>query len=342
MANFLDTDPSILENNLKFIKNDLENDFNQIFGGENKPVDYKIVKPNPGLCIKCYKLNSEEKFFINLCQTDGIPPPEDIDENGLTAILESNEPSSYRIPMSISQPRVTKDKSDNPVDVCDIAINPTFFDKCQKELLFRDFLIALVLEALDDKYNIQIKTDNWLILKNRKIMGSLLTHRVQNRDVQNVYQSYKNPSKRLIQELNDNELNNKQQKQNFIMELNENELNKIKNKTINNENKEILVNKIKESIAISNSVIPDHKLFGVTKGGEKIEEILAEFYLPECLSASELILDIGEDCIYLESMKRGYLFNKFLEYKIDQNKIVANFDKMNKMLKIRMATVEGN
>uniref|UniRef100_T1GDV7 PIH1 N-terminal domain-containing protein n=1 Tax=Megaselia scalaris TaxID=36166 RepID=T1GDV7_MEGSC len=139
------------------------------------------------MCIKCYKCNTDDKFFINLCQTDDIPPPEDISEKELTDILNSNEPSTFRIPMSISQPRLTLDKSDNKVDVIDVAISAIFLRKCERSLLFRDFLIACIHEAINNKYEITLNSENFIVLKNRKSIGNLISHRVENRDVKKGY-----------------------------------------------------------------------------------------------------------------------------------------------------------
>ncbi|KAI9578769.1 hypothetical protein GQX74_009343 [Glossina fuscipes] len=112
----------------------------------------------------------------------------------LTAILNSDEPSPFRIPMSISEPRIAKDKSDNPADAIDIAVNTKFFSKIEKSLLFRDFFLALIAEALNDRYNVQIKVDKAIILNNRKFIGTLVTHRVRNNDIKTILSSYQNPS----------------------------------------------------------------------------------------------------------------------------------------------------
>lgn len=50
------------------------------------------------------------KVFINICTSDGIPSPEDISNQELLDILQSDEPSDFRVPMSIGQPHVEDDK----------------------------------------------------------------------------------------------------------------------------------------------------------------------------------------------------------------------------------------
>lgn len=51
------------------------------------------------------------------------------------------------------------------------------------------------------------------------------------------------------------------------------------------------------------------------------------------ISSQELTLDIGEDRILLESMKHGYLFDKFVNYRLNQDRARAIFDKTNKVSK---------
>lgn len=345
MSNFLDSDSTILENNLRFVKNDVEEELENLFGNGKQThpedlsqMDHKIVQPTPGICVKSFKVNTNEKFFINICQTDSIPAPEDITEEELSTILNSDAPSSYRIPMSISEPRTTPDKSGNIADVCDIAINPKFLKKCDKNLLFRDFLIAIILEALSDKYNAQIKTDNWVILKNRKCMGNLVKHRIQNRDVKKVHETYKNKAKSGKKKIEELKVGNKKLIQ---------EIDPIEAKSLLKNDENVVsplpipaIDSIKQSITLANSEIPEYNVVGRMKD-DCVEEIIAEFLLPKCISANEIVLDIGEDRILLESMKHGYLFDKFVDYSIDQEKVSAKFDKGTKMLRVNMPVLKS-
>lgn len=162
--------------------------------------------------MKSFKVNSNEKFFINVCQAREVPPPEDVTEEELIAILESTTPGSFRVPMSISEPRLTKDRSDKTVDVCDIAIHPEFLVKILKSQLFKNFFLQIVAEAMSEKFNIQISTEKTIILNNRKFIGTLVSHRVRNDDVKKAQpgaqaapspaSAPENPGK-LVQEINE-------------------------------------------------------------------------------------------------------------------------------------------
>ncbi|XP_043915173.1 PIH1 domain-containing protein 1-like [Protopterus annectens] len=67
----------------------------------------KQIKPQPGFCVKTK--TADDKIFINICKSDQIPSPPDISEEELIEILESDEPSSYRIPMSLGEPHAEID-----------------------------------------------------------------------------------------------------------------------------------------------------------------------------------------------------------------------------------------
>ncbi|XP_067624114.1 PIH1 domain-containing protein 1 isoform X2 [Eurosta solidaginis] len=293
-TNFLDADNSLIQQNLRFVRNEVEDELNQYFScaqsGDTTnssslapPRDYKIVQPKPGVCIKSFKTNSNEKFFINVCQTDEIPAPEDITEEELAEILQSEAPSSFRIPMSISDPRTTKDKSNNSVDVCDIAINPKFFVKVQKSFLFKDFFMALIAEALNDKYNVQLKIEKSIILQNRKFIGALVQHRVRNNDVKTVISSYKQPTeadKMKLKELGQTsaEFVSGGKKIPLIQEVEASEVDILKQKT---ENFKENSSKIKQDISLAGTTEPEFKL-RAKLCENKVEELLAEFYLPKC------------------------------------------------------------
>lgn len=203
-------------------------------------------------------MNTDEKYFINVCQTPEIPPPEDLNDEELTAILRSDEPSSFRIPMSISEPRISKDKSNNPVDVVDIAVHPNFFAKLQKSLIYHQFFLALMAEALSDKYNVQIKIDRVIVLNNRKVVGNLVQHRVRNNDVKSVLDT---TSKNLFPSEN--------KKPPLIQELDQSsaEAQYCRNKQSSVEKQPL-----------------EYKLRARLNQYRKVEEIQAEFYLPKCVS----------------------------------------------------------
>ncbi|XP_047530300.1 PIH1 domain-containing protein 1-like [Vanessa atalanta] len=191
----LDIDPTIMEKNMRIVKeNSVEEEFNKMLADA---VPTQIVKPRPGFCVKTFTKPDSKKVFVNVCLTEAIPCPRDITNEELMQILNSEDPSSYRVPMSIGEGRIEQDKSGAPVTVYDVAVNPDFFSKIEKDDLFQTFFLTVVFEGLQDKYQFELDMQRFTILKNRKSIGTLQSHRIQIRDVKNCEQK----TKPLIEEI---------------------------------------------------------------------------------------------------------------------------------------------
>ncbi|XP_021917248.1 PIH1 domain-containing protein 1 isoform X1 [Zootermopsis nevadensis] len=177
----LEVDRSIIENNLLIEENqneDLRDLFPTRTSQQTEDVPWKLVKPTPGICVKTHTEDGD-KVFINICQTPELPGPDDISEETLVKIWSSDDHSSFRVPMSIGEAHEEADKAGNPTVAYDVAINPEFYKKTENSKLFLTFLLTVVMEGLMDKYGLHLATEDYVILKNRKVMGCLLPHRVR-------------------------------------------------------------------------------------------------------------------------------------------------------------------
>ncbi|XP_063626127.1 PIH1 domain-containing protein 1-like [Cydia splendana] len=187
----LDVDPTIMENNMRIVKeNHVEEEFSRLLASVDT-VPAKIVKPRPGFCVKTFTKPDNKKVFVNICLTEAIPSPRDITNDELMQILSSEDPSSYRVPMSIGEGRTEPDRSGAPATVYDVAINPEFFKKIEKDDLFQTFFLTVVFEGLQDKYQFEIEMQKFTVLKNRKSIGTLQSHRIQVRDVKHCEETVK-------------------------------------------------------------------------------------------------------------------------------------------------------
>ncbi|XP_052896239.1 PIH1 domain-containing protein 1 [Anopheles moucheti] len=346
-----------LEKSLKIVKNEAEEQLENFLAPVAELADdissgrSKIVKPTPGFCIKTFKKGSKEKFFINLCQTDSIPAPRDITDDQLIRVLNYWEPNSYRIPMSITVPRQTQDKSNQSCQVCDIAINANFFAKIESGGLLREFLITVLFDGLENKYDTSLDESNFRILKNKKFMDRLIPHNIQNRDVRQVIESYPSPSaedRALLSELdNPRPLMGSQANEGrkpLIEEIDAGTVKTVKNernssRTVvpvsTSEDTPYVPDPTKVAIAQAATKKPESKLFREPPAG-KAKRLIGEFYLPDCVSSSEITLDVGEDRILLEARKKGYLLDVFVDYRIDESKVEAHFDSTTKILQVTM------
>ncbi|KAH9382910.1 hypothetical protein HPB48_023535 [Haemaphysalis longicornis] len=88
----------------------------QSLSDESKPErKTKSIKPTPGFCVKLRDTSSGAKLFVNVCHTPELPEPRDIDDAELIHILESEDPTSYRVPLSLGLPH---DEVDKGTDWC--------------------------------------------------------------------------------------------------------------------------------------------------------------------------------------------------------------------------------
>lgn len=350
-STFLEADSSLIERNLRFVRDEAEEEFNTIFGPiVEKAQDIssgrsKVVKPLPGFCLKAFRKDTRDKFFINVCQTDGIPAPEDITEDQLMAILNDGTPSSFKIPMSITQPRSVQDKSAKQCQVCDIAVNSNFFNKIESGGLMRDFLITIILEGIDSKYNIVLDETDWRVLKNKKFVDKLTAHNIQNRDVQKVLESYQNPiipDRSNLPELETpSQLvkNTGKQGKRLIEEIDPVTIKTMKDVRNQMSGKDDYVpDPTKLAISQAGTRKPDCRLLRVPADG-RAKLLIGEFYLPECTSANEITLDIGEDRILLEARKKRYMLDSFVDYQLDSNQVNAQFNTVTKMLNVIMPII---
>ena len=75
---------------------------------ENVSPDRHEFVPVPGFVMKL-RDSKEEKVFINVCTSEKIPAAKEVSEKELVRVLESEDPTQYRVPMSLGEPHVEVD-----------------------------------------------------------------------------------------------------------------------------------------------------------------------------------------------------------------------------------------
>lgn len=138
-----------------------------------------IVAPKPGFCLKTWK-KDDGKLFVNVCTSHLILEPRDVSEEVLAEIVQSEDPTRFRVPMGISALHHAKDKSEKEVDVYDIVIHSNFLQKILGSVYFKEFFLTLVFDALEEKFSLTL-TREFTLLKNRKQMGALQTQNVRSK-----------------------------------------------------------------------------------------------------------------------------------------------------------------
>ncbi|XP_011344029.1 PIH1 domain-containing protein 1 isoform X2 [Ooceraea biroi] len=190
MASFLDVDDSLKMKNL--LLDEDRSAISEQMDEFMKQLDSKssvLVQPTPGICVKTRAIDGQ-KVFINICVSSKIPPPEDISDSQLFKIIEDEETTAYTIPMSIGSERMEADKSGIASATYDVMINSTYLKKCQERKHFMAFTILVILSGVADKFDKHLEMEDYVILKNRTVIGKLQQHRIENREVKKP-QSYK-------------------------------------------------------------------------------------------------------------------------------------------------------
>uniref|UniRef100_A0A915I3N5 PIH1 N-terminal domain-containing protein n=1 Tax=Romanomermis culicivorax TaxID=13658 RepID=A0A915I3N5_ROMCU len=148
------------------------------------------IAPKAAFCVKTSQIaaddrqllnGAKDKVFINICLSEDLPAPEKlINEQELASILESNDPGSYRIPISLSDPHEETDRKGQPCTAYDVILNSLFYKKrVENSDLFQTFIVVVAMDAICDKYRCQLDRHNWVKLKNKKQMGEVLQQRVR-------------------------------------------------------------------------------------------------------------------------------------------------------------------
>ncbi|KAF5293186.1 hypothetical protein FQA39_LY13654 [Lamprigera yunnana] len=296
---FLDVDTSVVENKLKIASNSKEDEFTNLFG-KSAPI---CVVPTPGFCIKSKELTSNTKVFVNVCYSDTIPPPNDISEEELVLICNTEEKSSFRVPMSIGEIMTDTDKNGNMVKITDVAVHPNFYRKIEESKFFKQFFIALAFEGLNEKHQLNTR-DERVVLKNRKLFGRIQVHRIRK---SNDYDENKAESN----------------VKNYLNSIETNSQRKPKIETIS-------------SVTFDNKDgrEPEYRLFRKT---ERKDELCGEFKLLKVKDSDELNLDVGEDRIIIETKNNGqYYLDVFIPFTVCQEGVTATFNKTSKILTIVM------
>lgn len=185
---FLEVDDSIRTKNLLLLDEDkdtlnpIDKLMKKLDSTQTMPTTPTIlVQPTPGICVKTKTVNGE-KIFVNICTSDKIPPPEDISDTKLLQLLNDDVPD-YAIPLSIGCERMETDKSGKPSATYDVMMNTAYLRKCREKDHFMAFTIIVILNGVANKFDKEIDIENYVILKNRTVMGKLQQHNIENRKV---------------------------------------------------------------------------------------------------------------------------------------------------------------
>jgi len=64
------------------------------------------------MCVKTLSRQDNQKIFINICQSTSVPPPPELSRDELVNLLQSEDPTGYRVPMSLGEPHTEMDNGE--------------------------------------------------------------------------------------------------------------------------------------------------------------------------------------------------------------------------------------
>ncbi|KAF7405555.1 hypothetical protein HZH66_004461 [Vespula vulgaris] len=285
----LDIDDTMLTKNLLLSENKHEYDIDEILKQqfETKPKCI-IIHPLPGVCVKT-KTDTGEKVFLNVCTTTKIPEPEDISEEKLISLLDEETPA-YSIPMSGT--------------LCvthDVAINKNYFEKCQTKHSFWLFTISVIIEGVSHKFGRSLDSKTCIILKNRKVMGTIQSQRIDDREARKVLPT---PKKPLIQEISSS------------------------SKSDCNRSATLVNNR--EEFTTNNYVILKEPLKGIAR------RLIGLFYIPKGVSGKDLNVLVDADHIIITTNENNFAYDVYIPYTIKLDETESFFDKDYRVLRLNM------
>ncbi|CAL1544707.1 unnamed protein product [Lymnaea stagnalis] len=260
------------------------------------------IKPKAGMCMKT-RTESGDKVFINICHSENVPEPKDLTDDELLKVLESEDPTQFRIPMSIGEPHAEIDKSGSGCTVYDVVIHPNFLKKIEKSELFKTFFLTIMCEGVESKYDILLKRD-WIFLKNRKSIGKLIEQTIRTKPTPLILDMDNTVGDQLPMR--------QPEKRNLIEEVHQQE--------------EELNKKAPEpSFTIVQEPLEGYPDF-----------LVAEISLSNIKTAQSLTLNIGEDRLVLTTRSHTYYLDIFLPYYLLRDECGAQFNRASKILTVTM------
>jgi hypothetical protein len=95
------------------------------------------------------------KVFLNICHSPLVPAPPIVDPEEVLKAIKA-EDTAYRVPLSLSGPRNTMDKSKTVSLVFDACINTQAIELSKTDPDFQLFIIELAIEWIEEKHKMKL------------------------------------------------------------------------------------------------------------------------------------------------------------------------------------------
>ncbi|CAF0871097.1 unnamed protein product, partial [Brachionus calyciflorus] len=297
---------------------------------EERGVNCTFIHPEPGYCVKTIQ-NGDKKCFINICKNSNIDKP------SAKRDLNNNKGGlHWQIPHSCSPARDDIDKSNKPCVVYDVVFNPDAYRMGETNQRFNQLLRDSAMDTIEQNYNVKLDKSNAKVLKNLNFKGRPTASVIRRpNNTNNTKEEIKTPSdddpiEKIVDQLKAQYLSNQTEQKNKIEKKDQDKI-EVEKYT-------------KPNYKITYRGQADMQDYAIQKDSNYVQstrprELFISIELPLCKSSSDVILDIFEKRLYLESNNPFYKLDLNLSYPVNEKESKAKFDKSKRCLNVTLPVI---
>ena len=314
---------------------------------QERGMNVVFINPEPGYCIKTAQ-NGSKKCFINICKNENIEKP----HSQRATNQKGNSGLTWHIPHTCSQPREDVDKTgEKECTVYDVVFHPDAYRMGETNQRFNALLKDSAFETIERNFNVKLDKVNAKVLKNLTFKGrpaaSVIRKPVSDKPKDSIpvnLEDKNDPMGSVIDKLKEeyfqSQLGNSIKtnhseapaSKKLVQEIAENEKESAESKFTKPVHKIVHRGQV-DMQDYSNQV--DQRIVQTTRP----KELCVSIELPLCKTSENLILDIFEKKLYLESNEPNYKLDLALPYPIDEKEARAKFDKSKRCLNVTLPVV---
>lgn len=308
---------------------------------EERGMNVTFIHPEPGYCVKTSQ-NGAKKCFVNICKNEHIEKPVcKRDGAGVGGAY-------WQIPHSCSPARDDLDTSDkSSCVVYDVVFNPDAYRMGETNQRFNKLLIDSAFETIENNFRVKLDKVNYKVLKNLKFKGKPTACVIRKSANETQQTPSSKPQTESSPPADDDSIGR------LIDQLKDEYMQEQTKTTSTKPAPSPAAPKPTQTPQVieENYVKPEYKM--VHRGqidmqdyvsshnvtSTRPKELIITVELPMCKSSENLIVDIFEKRLYLESSKPNYRLDLNLPYPINEKEAKAKFDKSKRCLNLTLPVV---
>jgi dynein assembly factor 2 len=327
--------------------------------------DVTFIHPEPGYCIKTTQ-NGAVKCFINISKNTNIDKP--TSQRGGGSISQQSAGLTWSIPHTCSKPRPDVDRTgQNECVVYDVVFHPDAYRMGETNKRFDQLLKDSAYETIEKSFGVKLDRANAKVLKNMNFKGrptASVIRTKKNGDSNQSSEEAKAKQQQPVSDGGDLAADSDDAVGDMIEKLKQDYLATQINGGGDSKSKaapSASAKKLVEEIAVNSEnnttnkyTVPNHRIVHrgsadmqdfshqidhTIVGTTRPKELAISIDLPLCKSSGELIVDIFERRLYLESNEPNYKLDLSLPYPVNEKEAKAKFDKSKRCLNVTLPVV---